>query len=530
MTKTPLLLLIFDGWGLAPTVKATHKEAPQIQGDLESTIDRVHPAHYFSLLADYPWLPLQASGLSVGLPEGQMGNSEVGHMTMGAGRIIYQELTRIDHEIATGSFETNKVLNAAIDHAQTTGGTLHLMGLLSDGGVHSHINHLKALISMALKKGQTKIAVHAFLDGRDTPQKSAEVYLDEIEAFLSERELPQIQTISGRYYAMDRDKRWDRVEKAYTNLTAASGRRFPFSVNALQFAYHQHLTDEFVLPSVTDLTYEGMQDGDSIIFYNFRPDRARELTEALTQETFEGFERPKMIKNLYFACMCLFDERFHLPIAFEKQRLDNILPQIVSEHGLTQFRTAETEKYAHVTFFFNGGFETPYPGETRELVASPKVATYDLQPEMSLPAVCDVLVAAIESRQYDVLVANFANPDMVGHTGIVDAAESAIHAVDKALGRVMTAVHETNGIMLLTADHGNIETMIDPEGNPHTAHTTNPVPLVLVSQNPEFSLQASQGETPGLSNIAPTMLDLLHIPIPKEMTAHSLLVRNKVPV
>lgn len=511
----PVLLLILDGWGL-------REDGPG------NAIEMAHATHYKHLLKTYPWIPIEASGEAVGLPDGQMGNSEVGHMNMGAGRIVYQELTRIDKSIRDGDFFENKELLAAMNHAKKTGGTLHLMGLLSDGGVHSHISHLVALIDMAKENGIENLKVHAFLDGRDVPPRSAEEYLRAIEEVLLDEGFPQIATISGRYYAMDRDNRWERVEQAYHNIVMATGNHHPLSLNALGRSYIEDISDEFVLPTVTDFSYTGMNDGDSMIFFNFRPDRAREITRAFFEKDFTGFERKKVINNLHFTCMTLYDETFDLPVAYPKQRLNRLLAEIISEQGIKQFHTAETEKYAHVTFFFNGGFETPYPGEDRKMIPSPKVATYDLQPEMSLNGVTCSILEALGSKQYGFIVANFANPDMVGHTGKLDPAIDAVKFVDEALGKVVEAILDAGGILLLTADHGNIETMVDANGGEHTAHTTLPVPMVLVSNNPNLRLDQSQ--TFGLCSIAPTVLELLGIPVPLEMTAPSMLLPSKVSV
>lgn len=516
MTKTPILLLILDGWGIESDPSPRAQEA--------DAIAQAHPVHYLSLLQNYPYIPIKTSGNAVGLPEGQMGNSEVGHLTMGSGRILYQELTRIDNSIQNGEFFKNPVFLQAADHVKNSGKTLHIMGLVSDGQVHSSMNHLFALIDFAKQQGLEKVRVHAFLDGRDVLPKSAEAFLQQVEEKLDAEGFSQIATISGRYYAMDRDKRWERTEKAYDNLTLASGRKYPLSLAALQKAYQLDQTDEFVEPCVTDLTYEGMQDGDSIIFFNFRPDRARQLTRAFFDPDFDGFPRKKVLKDLYFACMTMYDETYPLPIAFPKQKLTHILAEILSEHGMRQFRTAETEKYAHVTFFFNGGFEKVYPGEDRKMIPSPKVATYDLKPEMNISAVCDEVVQAVQGGQYAFIVANFANPDMVGHTGNMTASIDAVKAVDEALGRVVDAILKADGVLLLTADHGNVEKMLDEHGNVFTAHTTNNVPLIMVSNNPALLLR--QDQTYGLSNIAPTILELMGLPIPAEMTSPSVLVRK----
>jgi 2,3-bisphosphoglycerate-independent phosphoglycerate mutase len=513
--KKPVMLLILDGWGIRAEVPG-------------NAIKLAQPTFYESLLARYPHIALEASGEAVGLPAGQMGNSEVGHLNMGAGRVVYQEITRISKSIRDGDFFTNPVFLAAIEHVRASGGTLHLMGLVSDGGVHSLLDHLLALLDLARRQDVANLRVHAFLDGRDVPPRSAEAYLRTVEEKLDALGFPQIATISGRYYAMDRDNRWERVQQAYDNLAKANGRRHPYSIDALWWSYKQEVGDEFVVPAVTDLTYEGMRDGDAILFFNFRPDRARQLTRAFTQPDFQGFERPEPLKNLYFGCMALYDETFNLPVAYPKQKLDDLLVGVLSVHGLTQFRTAETEKYAHVTFFFNGGFENPYPGEERVLVPSPQVATYDLQPAMNVYALTGVICEALNSGKYDFIVANFANPDMVGHTGILEAAEEAVRAIDACIVRVAETVLARDGVLLLTSDHGNCETMIDTDGGPHTAHTTNRVPLVLISNRPDLDLAHDGGFS--LSSIAPTVLELLHIPCPALMTSPSLLRRSLVGV
>lgn len=503
MKVQPVVLIILDGWGIRPE-------------PLGNAITEADPVHYFDLIKRYPNIAIEASGEPVGLPDGQMGNSEVGHLNIGAGRVVYQELTRIDKAIRDGDFFQNPVLLESMAAAKRNNKTLHLMGLVSDGGVHSSVNHLLALLDMAKQNGVEKVRVHAFLDGRDVPPQSAGKSLEVVEQKLLDLDYPQIATITGRYFAMDRDKRWDRVQKAYENLVMANGRRSLLSKDALQLSYNQDETDEFITPSVTDLTYEGMEDGDSVLFFNFRPDRAREITVAITQPDFTGFERQKILKNIHFTCMCMYDETLTLPIAYTKQPLHNLLVNVLSENGIKQFRTAETEKYAHVTYFFNGGFEATYPGEERFLVNSPKVATYDLQPEMSLKPVTDAVVNALDSGTYQFIAANFANPDMVGHTGKLDAAILAVKAIDEAIWRVAETALKNNWVMLLTADHGNIETMIDTDGGPHTAHTTRQVPLLMVSNDKSVTLKNDQ--TYALCNIAPSILDLMGLPIPAEMS------------
>lgn len=510
--RKPIVLLIFDGWGVR-------------QNGPGNAINEANPEHYQQLLQTYPWMPLEASGEAVGLPNGQAGNSEVGHLTIGSGRVFLQDLPRINKAIQDGSFFSNPVFMKAINHAKQTGGTLHLMGLVSDGGVHSHMNHLLALIAMAKQQGIKDVKVHAFLDGRDTPPKSAKQFLGTVESKLRETGYSPIATVSGRYYAMDRDKRWERVQKAYDNLVTANGSKLQSSVKAVDSSYQNNETDEFVKPCVTDPNYEGMKDGDSLLFFNFRPDRARQIARAFTDEGFNGFERQKVLQNTYFGGMTLYDESLNVPIAFPKPRSTNVLADILSANGLNQFHTAETEKYAHVTYFFNGGVEAAHQGEDRQLVPSPKVATYDLKPEMSVKEVADEVVNAINSAKYPFIVANFANPDMVGHTGKQPAAVNAVKHVDKALHRVVQEVLKAGGTMLLTADHGKVEQMVDNEGNPHTAHTTSPVPLVLISKDPAIRLKNLPNA--GLRDVAPTILELFKLPIPPEMTGTSLLSKDE---
>lgn len=512
--KKPLLLLIFDGWGI-------RKNGPG------NAIEAAQPQFYQRLLTTYPWVSLEASGEAVGLPSDNPGNSEVGHLTMGTGRILYQDLPKINRAITDDSFKRNPVFLAAVDHAKKTGGTLHLMGLASDGGVHSHINHLLALIDFAKEQNVKDVRIHAFLDGRDTSPQSAEAFLNTLENKLRQTGYPPIATVSGRYYAMDRDKRWDRVETAFDNMTSASGKKYPTSLAALRDSYSKGKNDEFVLPAVTDPFYRGMNNGDSILLTNFRPDRARQITQALSEPDFIGFARKKVLDNLYMGTMTSYDDASRVPAAFTKDKPDNTLAQLLSQKGYQQFHTAETEKYAHVTYFFNGGVEPPYPGEERKLVPSPQVATYDLKPEMSVKEVGDEVVQSLESGKYDFIVANFANPDMVGHTGVEPAAVAAVKSVDTQLKRIVETLLKKDGTMVLTADHGKVETMVDDAGQPFTAHTRNPVPMILVSNNPKLKLKkpVTAGLSPGLSSVAPTILDLFGLAKPQEMTGPSLLDR-----
>jgi 2,3-bisphosphoglycerate-independent phosphoglycerate mutase len=508
--QRPLLLMILDGWG--------------INSDRENNaIALTDPPVMGRLLREYPSTQLTASGMSVGLPEGQMGNSEVGHLNIGAGRIVYQELTRISKAIRDESFFRNPVLLDCIAKTRDSGGRLHLAGLLSDGGVHSHNTHLYALLELARREGIGEILVHCFLDGRDTPPKSALGYLAALEEEMRRIGLGRIATITGRYYAMDRDNRWDRVEMAYRALVNGEGKSSASAGSAIAESYDDGMTDEFVLPVVLtngEVPVGTLRDGDGFVFFNFRSDRAREITRALTDPEFAGFPRSVRPNLASFVCMTEYDETFHLPVAFGPEELKNILGEVVSRAGLRQLRIAETEKYAHVTFFFNGGNETPFPGEDRVLIPSPKeVATYDLKPEMSAYGVADELITRINGDIYDFIVLNFANADMVGHTGVLKAAMKAIAAVDVCVGLVVDAVLSRGGILLITADHGNAETMVGESGNPHTAHTCNPVPFLLVDDS-----RKKTRLRPGiLADIAPTVLDLLGIPQPEEMTGTSLL-------
>ncbi len=508
----PLVLVILDGWGIRPKREA-------------NAIAIGKPGFYESLLRDYPNTRLEVAGEAVGLPPGQMGNSEVGHLNIGAGRIVYQDLTRISKAIHDGEFQRNPVLNDLLD--QSRGGAFHLLGLVSDGGIHSHITHLFAILEQARARGLKEVAIHAFLDGRDTPPKSGIEYVARLEAFLKKIGIGRIATVSGRYYAMDRDNRWDRVQKAYEAMVLGEGPRYAAASEAVEASYAAGVTDEFMIPAVvTDAKGRPsgpIRDGDAVLFCNFRADRAREITRALTDPAFSGFKRKAQPKLSRFVCMNRYDEKLDLPVLFPPIPLARIFGEIISEKGMRQFRIAETEKYAHVTYFFNGRGEKIFSGEERLLIPSPKeVATYDLKPQMSAPEVTEELIRRILSKQYDVIIVNYANPDMVGHTGILPAAVKAVGVIDDCLRRVVTAVKEAGGSLIITADHGNLEEMVDEEGRPHTAHTTNPVPLILVDETkPRLRDHGIHAD------IAPTMLKLLGLPQPEEMTGRSLILDSE---
>ena len=478
------------------------------------------------LMSQCPFVKGNASGMAVGLPEGQMGNSEVGHLNMGAGRIVYQELTRITKEIQDGDFFKNEALLAAVKNAKENNSALHFMGLLSDGGVHSHITHLFGLLELAKREGLEKVYVHCFLDGRDTPPASGKGYIEELQAKMKEIGVGEIATVSGRYYAMDRDNRWDRVELAFKAMINGEGVKGTDAAEAVQASYDAEKADEFVLPTVIEK--EGkpvatVQDKDSVVFFNFRPDRAREITRAFCDDDFKGFSREKKL-DVTFVCFTDYDETIgNKLVAFVKQEIKNTFGEYLAAHNMTQARIAETEKYAHVTFFFNGGVEEPNKGEDRILVKSPKVATYDLKPEMSAYEVCDKLVDAIKSDKYDVIIINFANPDMVGHTGVEAAAIKAVEVVDECVGRAVDALKEVDGQMFICADHGNCEQLVDYEtGEPFTAHTTNPVPFILVNADPSYTLR----ENGCLADIIPTLIELMGMEQPAEMTGKSLLIKK----
>ena len=510
MPKQPLLLMILDGWGLNP-----HPE--------NNAIAQARTPNMTRLSAEYPCTGIGTSGMSVGLPEGQMGNSEVGHLNIGAGRIVYQDLTRIGKAIDDGDFFTNPVLLDCISRTKATGGRLHLAGLLSDGGVHSHETHLYALLELAKQQGLTEVFVHCLMDGRDTPPKSGAEYIARLEERIAEIGVGTISTVIGRYYAMDRDNRWERVEKAYGAMVYGEGTECVTAAQAIDRSYLAGEGDEFVRPSV--IFSEGkplgqVRDGDGFIFFNFRSDRAREITRTLTDPEFKGFSRRFLPKLASYVCMTTYDETFNLPVAFASEELRNILGEVVSKAGLMQLRIAETEKYAHVTFFFNGGNEVPFPGEERCLIPSPKdVPTYDKKPEMSAFLVTEELLRRLDNGANDMIVLNFANADMVGHTGILAAAIKAIEAVDNCIGRLVEKVLSLGGRAIITADHGNAEIMADVDGGPHTAHTTDRVPLILVDEaRKEVKLHSGI-----LADIAPTILEILGLPKPPEMTGKSLI-------
>ena len=502
--KKPLVLMILDGFGIAP------KEGNAIAAAKHPNMDKI--------FAENPHTQIGASGLDVGLPDGQMGNSEVGHTNIGAGRIVYQELTRITKSAQEGDMDKNPALLKAMQNAKENSKALHFMGLLSDGGVHSHNTHLYALLEMAKRQGLEKVFVHCFMDGRDVPPSSGKDYVKELMDKLDEIGVGKIATVMGRYYAMDRDNRWERVEKAYAAMVYGEGEQADCPLCAMQNSYDKDVTDEFVVPTVVKGA-EPIEAGDSVIFYNFRPDRAREITRTLVDPDFTGFERKKGFFPLTYVCMTQYDATMpNVEVAYKPESLENTFGEYISNKGLTQLRIAETEKYAHVTFFFNGGVEKQYPGEDRILVKSPAVATYDLQPEMSAYEVTDKMVEAVKSGKYDALILNYANCDMVGHTGVFEAAVKAVEAVDTCVGRVVEAVKEMGGCVLLTADHGNADKMVDEDGEPFTAHTTNPVPFCVINHPCKLR------EGGRLADIAPTMLKILGLEQPKEMTGESIIL------
>lgn len=510
MAKPIYGIMILDGFGYNPK-----REGNAILSAGTPNIDK--------LSAHFPHTLIAASGMDVGLPEGQMGNSEVGHLNIGAGRIVYQEFTRITKSILDGDFFENKAFLSAVEAAKKSGGKLHLMGLLSDGGVHSHMDHLLALVDLAKQQGLDNVYIHAFMDGRDVPPASGKGFVQQLEGELAKKNFGAIATVIGRYYAMDRDKRWERVSQAYNAIAKGEGVAAASAEAAMQQSYDAGELDEFVKPSVVQKDGKPVatvEAGDAVIFFNFRPDRAREITRTLIEPNFADFERGEY-KPVTFVSLTQYDATFeNLTVAFHPQSLDGTLGQMLAQHGKTQLRIAETEKYAHVTFFFNGGVEEPNPGEERSLIPSPKVATYDLQPEMSAYEVADDAVKRIQSGKYDAMILNFANPDMVGHTGVMEAAEKAVRTVDECAAKVIDAVLATGGGIIVTADHGNADQMIDEvNGGAFTAHTTNPVPVIVVDERMVGKTLREGGR---LADLAPTLLQLMGLPVPQEMTGTTL--------
>ena len=503
MSKRPVLLCIMDGFGKN---ESTYGNA--IAAAKKPNLDKI--------VSENPMTFIGASGLDVGLPDGQMGNSEVGHTNIGAGRVVYQELTRITKSIQDGDFFTNEALVGAMENCKKNSSALHLMGLMSDGGVHSHNTHLYGIMDLAKRSGVDKVYIHCFMDGRDVPPTSGKDYLAELYKKCDEIGVGEIATVMGRYYAMDRDNRWERVVKAYKAMTEGEGVKFDCACKMMEESYANDVTDEFIVPAVSEKAVP-VKDNDSIVFFNFRPDRAREITRAFVDPAFSGFER-EQLKGLYYVCMTQYDATMpNVHVAFKPETLENTFGEYISDKGLKQLRIAETEKYAHVTFFFNGGVEKQYPGEDRILVKSPAVATYDLQPEMSAYEVTDKLLAAIESDKYDAIILNYANCDMVGHTGVFDAAVKAVEAVDTCVGKIVDAVAAKGGVTLITADHGNADKMYEADGSPFTAHTTNPVPFIVVG----YPCELREGGR--LCDIAPTMLKIMGLEQPKEMTGVSII-------
>ena len=511
MDKRLMMLMILDGFGINE-----NEQGNAVKLAKTPNIDK--------LMKTCPTTTIYTSGLKVGLPDGQMGNSEVGHTNIGAGRIVYQELTKITKSIEDGDFFSIPEFNKAIENCKKYNSKLHIMGLLSDGGVHSHIRHLYGLLELAKRKDFENVYVHCFMDGRDTPPASGEGYIAKLEEKMKEKGIGKIAMISGRFYAMDRDKRWQRIQKAYDAMVKGEGIKATSAIQAVESSYQKEIFDEFIEPTVIcngDTPVAKIEPHDSVIFFNFRPDRAREITRTLVDNNFNEFDTRKDL-DLCFVCMTPYDETLeNVEIAFKKEPLKNTFGEYISKHGLTQLRIAETEKYAHVTFFFNGGEEKQYPGEDRILVPSPKVETYDMKPEMSAVEVTDKVVDAINSKKYNCIILNYANPDMVGHTGNLDAAIKAVETIDTCVGRVLEAVNRQNGVLMITADHGNCEQMIDYKtGEPHTAHTTNPVPLILVGMD---NTKLKEGK---LADLAPTMLEIMGLDKPEEMTGESIIVEK----
>lgn len=504
-----VLLCIMDGWGINPNPCLDKYDATKL----------APPVNVDRLKKEEKYTKIHADSEYVGLPQGQMGNSEVGHLNLGAGRVVYQELTKINKSIREGDFFKNEEFLGAIKHAKDNNSSLHLYGLVSEGGVHSSMDHIAALIKLVADEGLKDVYVHAFLDGRDTPPRSSCKYLAEVEAELEKHNLPPVATVVGRYWAMDRDNRWDRVEKAYNCLLLGEGETASSADAGVKNSYDKGDNDEFVQPTMIGGEKSRIHDNDAVIFFNFRPDRAREITKAIMFSDFKGFERKAVRKNLHYVTMTQYDETFDYPVAFPPQKLINILGDVLDAHGIKQFRTAETEKYAHVTFFFNGGVEEPKKLETRVLVSSPHVATYDLQPEMSAEEVCQKVLAAEDDEEYGFILVNFANPDMVGHTGVLEAAAKACSVVDDCVGRVAQKAKEKGIVMLLTADHGNAEVMADEAGSVQTSHTTNEVPFVVINAG-DVELK----EDCSLCDVAPTILKIMGIEQPAEMTGQSVIV------
>ena len=510
MEKKTTMLMILDGFGIN-------------ENENGNAVKLANTPNIDKLMKTCPTTEIYTSGLKVGLPEGQMGNSEVGHTNIGAGRIVYQELTRITKSIEDGDFFSIPEFIEAIENCKKNNSKLHIMGLLSDGGVHSHMRHLFGLLELAKRKDFEEVYVHCFLDGRDTPPASAEGYIMKLQEKMKEKGVGKIASISGRFYSMDRDKRWNRIQKTYDAMVNGIGEKSASPITAIESSYQKEIFDEFVEPTVIcngDKPVATISKNDSVIFFNFRPDRAREITRTLVDTNFEDFETKKDL-NLFFVCMTQYDETMpNVKVAFKPTTLVNTFGEYISNKGLTQLRIAETEKYAHVTFFFNGGEEKQYKGEDRILVPSPKVETYDMKPEMSAYEVTEKVVNAINSKKYDCIILNYANPDMVGHTGNLEAAIKALETIDECVGKVVDAVQKNNGTLLITADHGNIEQMIDYKtGEPHTAHTTNPVPLILVGKD-DVKLKSGK-----LADLAPTMLDIMGLEKPEEMTGESLIIQ-----
>lgn len=512
-TPKPVALIIMDGFGLRKEVEG-------------NAVAQANKPNYDRYLKQYPHTTLTASGEAVGLPEGQMGNSEVGHLNIGAGRIVYQDLTRISKSIREGEFFENETLVNAVRSAKNKGKKLHLYGLLSDGGVHSHINHMLAMLDLAKKEDMHEVYIHAFLDGRDVAPDSAKRYLETLINKINEIGVGKIATVQGRYYAMDRDKRWERVEKSYRAIVYGEGPKYTDPVKAVTESYEKSVFDEFVMPTVivdeNDQPVGLVESEDSVIFLNFRPDRAIQLSNAFTNEDFRGFDRgPKCPKDLHFVCLTLFSETVNGYVAYSPKNLDNTFGEVLVQHGKKQLRIAETEKYPHVTFFFSGGRDVELPGETRVLINSPKVATYDLQPEMSAYEVAEACVKEIEKDVHDAIILNFANPDMVGHSGMLEPTIKAVEVTDECVGKVVDAVTAKGGAVIIIADHGNADMEFDENGRPHTAHTTNPVPFIVTDEN----VVLREGGI--LADVAPTLLDLMGLPKPEEMTGQSMIASRK---